>query len=128
MERNKKNSRVENFQPWSYQMEQGDTLRVMKFNHSLGSYAKFKNTWVHTFSPPYVVMTCNLIMYLDKFIIENIIIIHSLYNIIVGTDLTVWGSNSGKDNWFLFRQKELCLMKNELERMWKEAVIGHSRL
>jgi hypothetical protein len=43
-----------------------------------------------------------------------------MYNIIVGIDLTVWDSNSGRDNWFLYRQKELCLMKNELESMWKE--------
>jgi hypothetical protein len=79
-------------------MEQGGTLQVMEVNHSFGSYAEVKSTWVHTFSPPYVVMTCNLIICTDKFITEQVVTISSLYSVIVGIDLTVWDSNSGRDN------------------------------
>jgi len=65
---------------------------------ALGSYTEVNNTRVHTFSLPYVFMACNMIIYRDKFIIEHITIIHSLYNIIVGIDLTVWDSNCGRYN------------------------------
>jgi hypothetical protein len=39
-----------------------------------------------------------LIICRDKFIVEQIIIILSLDDIIVGIDFTVWDLNSGRDN------------------------------
>jgi len=60
-------------------------------------------------------MNWNLFIYRDKFIIEQIIIIPSLDDIIVGIEFTVLDLNSGRDNWFVSVRKELCLMKNEFE-------------